>query len=84
MRDHLCVVELIYACRKGTPLNSGVHDESASRRSDVRDVTASRTCFCRRTTPKCESYAKNNIKQSEYRGVCEVVLESRCRVALHY
>ncbi|KAG5605046.1 hypothetical protein H5410_026538 [Solanum commersonii] len=35
-REHLRVAELIRVCRKGTPLNSGVHDGSASRRGFTR------------------------------------------------
>ncbi|KAH0669227.1 hypothetical protein KY285_023387 [Solanum tuberosum] len=35
-RTHLRVAELIHVCRKGTPLNSGVCDGSASRRGFTR------------------------------------------------
>ncbi|KAG5576786.1 hypothetical protein H5410_056920 [Solanum commersonii] len=30
----------------------------------------------------CESYVENDIRKSEYRVVCEVVLESRCEVTM--
>ncbi|KAG5577146.1 hypothetical protein H5410_057280, partial [Solanum commersonii] len=41
-REHLRIAELIRGCKKGIPLNSGVRNESASRR-DFICITMSST-----------------------------------------
>ncbi|KAG5620144.1 hypothetical protein H5410_005362 [Solanum commersonii] len=96
-REHLHVTEPKCICRNGIPLNSGVRDGSASRRGficaakqgdmSVEDMLKQIIVDQAKLTADgelCESYAENTIKKSEHRGVCEVVLENRCGVALHY